>query len=385
MIDKRLLVSAATLSIAALALTGCSASADADSGRRRGERHRRRHRHQRRGLRRHRRPRQRRQGRGRAQRHRPAPRLGELRRRSSTPSRRSTRHQDQRGHPRRLERRGDQGRRGTSRARTPPPTSSTSAPPSPLANTDQFAPYKVATWDDIPDATRSRPASGSTTTAAPWRSATTPTPFPARRASTTCSAPSTRARSRSTATRPRPARPSRPSACHRAERRNARRLQHGSRLLLEAEQGGQLPQGRRDPARPSPRARLPSSSTGSYNNLGRGGRRPTQLGSRPCCPAPATPATTTRPINVDAPHPAAARLWQEFLYSDAAQNLCLDGGATPCASQTMTEGRHPRPGALDALPALRTTTVVTPTPSRPRPPARCSAHKWAAASADSIS
>ena len=26
-------------------------------------------------------------------------------------------------------------------------------------------------------------------------------------------------------------------------------------------------------------------------------------------------------INKDAPHPAAARLWQEFLYSDEGQNL----------------------------------------------------------------
>ena len=34
-------------------------------------------------------------------------------------------------------------------------------------------------------------------------------------------------------------------------------------------------------------------------------------------------------INVDAPHPAAARLWQEFLYSAEAQNLWLQGGARP--------------------------------------------------------
>lgn len=34
-------------------------------------------------------------------------------------------------------------------------------------------------------------------------------------------------------------------------------------------------------------------------------------------------------INADAPHPAAARLWQEFLYSPEAQNLWMKGGATP--------------------------------------------------------
>lgn len=40
-------------------------------------------------------------------------------------------------------------------------------------------------------------------------------------------------------------------------------------------------------------------------------------------------------INSDAPHPAAARLWQEFLYSDEGQNLYLQGGARPVRADTM--------------------------------------------------
>ena len=40
-------------------------------------------------------------------------------------------------------------------------------------------------------------------------------------------------------------------------------------------------------------------------------------------------------INVDAPHPAAARLWQEFLYSPEAQNLWLQGGARPVLFDAM--------------------------------------------------
>jgi putative spermidine/putrescine transport system substrate-binding protein len=40
-------------------------------------------------------------------------------------------------------------------------------------------------------------------------------------------------------------------------------------------------------------------------------------------------------INKDAPHPAAARLWQEFLYSDEGQNLFLQGGARPVRATTM--------------------------------------------------
>ncbi|MGQ7295140.1 ABC transporter substrate-binding protein [Quadrisphaera sp. KR29] len=42
-------------------------------------------------------------------------------------------------------------------------------------------------------------------------------------------------------------------------------------------------------------------------------------------------------INKDAPHPAAARLWQEFLYSDTGQNLWLAGGARPVREQAMVE------------------------------------------------
>lgn len=38
-------------------------------------------------------------------------------------------------------------------------------------------------------------------------------------------------------------------------------------------------------------------------------------------------------INVDAPNPAAARLWQEFLYSAPAQSLWAEGGAVPVLSQ----------------------------------------------------
>ena len=34
-------------------------------------------------------------------------------------------------------------------------------------------------------------------------------------------------------------------------------------------------------------------------------------------------------VNKDAPHPAAARLWQEFLFSAEAQNLWAEGGALP--------------------------------------------------------
>ena len=126
-----------------------------------------------------------------------------------------------------------------------------------LANTAMFAPYQVATWEDIPATTsRSRPACGSTTTAATWGSATTRPRCPRRPASPTCSSRTTRARSPSTATRPRPAR--RSPACDGLgrQRRHGRRHHQGRRLLQPAQQGRQLPARRPDPrhdrVRPDP-------------------------------------------------------------------------------------------------------------------------------------
>ena len=54
-------------------------------------------------------------------------------------------------------------------------------------------------------------------------------------------------------------------------------------------------------------------------------------------------------INVDAPHPAAARLWQEFLYSDEGQNLWLAGGAFPVRLQAMIDAGTVDEAALAAL------------------------------------
>lgn len=55
-------------------------------------------------------------------------------------------------------------------------------------------------------------------------------------------------------------------------------------------------------------------------------------------------------INIDAPHPAAARLWQEeFLYSDEGQNLWLAGGAFPVRLQAMIDAGTVDEAALAAL------------------------------------
>ncbi|MFD5429544.1 ABC transporter substrate-binding protein [Streptomyces sp. NPDC127084] len=57
-------------------------------------------------------------------------------------------------------------------------------------------------------------------------------------------------------------------------------------------------------------------------------------------------------VNRNAPHPAAARLWQEYLFSVAGQNLRLTGYARPVLMETMRED-----GTLDEAAAARLPTV----------------------------
>ncbi|MEU8686795.1 extracellular solute-binding protein, partial [Streptomyces sp. NPDC048611] len=53
-------------------------------------------------------------------------------------------------------------------------------------------------------------------------------------------------------------------------------------------------------------------------------------------------------INKEAPHPAAARLWQEYLYSAEGQNLWLKGYARPALMAAMEKN-----GTLDKTAAAK--------------------------------
>jgi ABC-type Fe3+ transport system substrate-binding protein len=57
-------------------------------------------------------------------------------------------------------------------------------------------------------------------------------------------------------------------------------------------------------------------------------------------------------ISAFAPHPAAARLWQEFLYSDEGQNIWLAGGSRPVRLPAMEEAGTADAEALEALPPV---------------------------------
>ena len=63
-------------------------------------------------------------------------------------------------------------------------------------------------------------------------------------------------------------------------------------------------------------------------------------------------------INKDAPHPAAARLWEEFLYSDQGQNLFLGGGARPVRADAMKTDGSLDEGLYGKLPAIQGDPVL---------------------------
>ena len=63
-------------------------------------------------------------------------------------------------------------------------------------------------------------------------------------------------------------------------------------------------------------------------------------------------------INKDAPHPAAARLWEEFLYSDEGQNLFLGGGARPVRAESMRKAGTLDAAAYRALPPFQGIPVI---------------------------
>jgi putative spermidine/putrescine transport system substrate-binding protein len=65
----------------------------------------------------------------------------------------------------------------------------------------------------------------------------------------------------------------------------------------------------------------------------------------------------TQAINKQAPHPAAARLWEEYLYSDEGQNLWLKGGARPVRMDAMTKAGTIDADLAKALPAVNGTPV----------------------------
>ena len=83
-------------------------------------------------------------------------------------------------------------------------------------------------------------------------------------------------------------------------------------------------------------------------------------------------------INKDAPHPAAARLWQEFLYSDEGQNLFAAGGVRPVRADTMMADGTLDKTVADRLPIIDG-PVTVPSPDQTEKATKYLADNWAKA------
>jgi putative spermidine/putrescine transport system substrate-binding protein len=83
-------------------------------------------------------------------------------------------------------------------------------------------------------------------------------------------------------------------------------------------------------------------------------------------------------INKDAPHPAAARLWQEFLYSDEGQNLFAAGGVRPVRADQMMQSGTIDKAAVDNIPVIDG-PVTVPSPDQTEKATKYLADNWAKA------
>ncbi len=117
----------------------------------------------------------------------------------------------------------------------------------------------------------------------------------------------------------------------------------------------------------------------SYNNLAESKANEGQRNWKvTVLPGVAVGSYYNQAINVDAPHPAAARLWQEFIFSDEAQNLYLEAGAYPVRLAAMIEAGTVDEDALGAV-GEAPADLVQFTPEQTEAASALLAEKWAAA------
>lgn len=83
-------------------------------------------------------------------------------------------------------------------------------------------------------------------------------------------------------------------------------------------------------------------------------------------------------INADAPHPAAARLWQEYLYSNEGQNGFLKGYARPVRLPAMQSAGTVDASLVGNLPKVESATVY-PTDAQSTKAKEVLTAKWATA------
>jgi putative spermidine/putrescine transport system substrate-binding protein len=85
-------------------------------------------------------------------------------------------------------------------------------------------------------------------------------------------------------------------------------------------------------------------------------------------------------ISKSAPDPAAARLWEEYLYSVAGQNLWLEGEAHPIELSTLVSDGTVNKAAYAALPAAPSGALQLPTISEQNTAEDVVAQQWSSIS-----
>ena len=101
---------------------------------------------------------------------------------------------------------------------------------------------------------------------------------------------------------------------------------------------------------PTP-ATIPSGETPavfdwSFNNVAAAADKPSWKTT--VIPGAAYVSFYNEAINADAPHPAAARLWQEWIFSDEAQALFLEGNAVPVRVDALKASGAADEGLIEA-------------------------------------
>ncbi|MCU1528382.1 MAG: transporter substrate-binding protein [Frondihabitans sp.] len=119
----------------------------------------------------------------------------------------------------------------------------------------------------------------------------------------------------------------------------------------------------------------------SYNNLAwgtAGGATGNSNFKTVVLPGVAVGSYYNQAINVDAPHPAAARLWEEYIYSPEVQNLFLASGAYPATLAAMVKNKTVDQKVLDTVGAAPSNFVQL-TADQATKAGTLLASKWAAA------
>jgi putative spermidine/putrescine transport system substrate-binding protein len=84
-------------------------------------------------------------------------------------------------------------------------------------------------------------------------------------------------------------------------------------------------------------------------------------------------------ISATAPDPAAARLWEEYLYSTTGQNLWLQGSARPIELATLVKDGTANKTALAALPKAPAGTITFPSVAQTTAAENLVSQDWASA------